>query len=68
MSIRFPLQADGLLDTQQPAPRFKSVAGAGDQPLSRGSNVFTSDEVFSPLMVMKQSALENNLHQLDAFC
>nr|WP_255479064.1 alanine racemase [Pantoea sp. ME81] len=68
MSIRFPLQADGLLDAQQPAPRFKSVAGAGDQPLTPGSNVFTSDEVFSPLMVMKQSALQNNLHQLATFC
>ena len=34
MSIHFPLQADGALDALQPAPRFKSVAGSGNQPLS----------------------------------
>nr|WP_245840192.1 hypothetical protein [Pantoea rwandensis] len=68
MSIRFPLHADGLLDAQQAAPRFKSVAGAGNSPLAQGTAVFNSDEVFSPLMIMKQSALENNLRQLAAFC
>ena len=68
MSIRFPLQADGLLDAAQVAPRFKSVAGSGDAPLPLGTAVFSSDQVFSPLMVMKQSALENNLRQLAAFC
>ena len=68
MSIRFPLLADGLLDAQQAAPRFKSVAGAGNSPLALGTAVFNSDEVFSPLMIMKQSALENNLRQLAAFC
>ncbi|WP_345830291.1 alanine racemase (plasmid) [Pantoea sp. BRR-3P] len=68
MSIRFPLQADGLLDEELLAPRFKSVAGAGDAPLASGTSVFSSDRVFSPLMVMKQSALENNLRQLAAFC
>ncbi|MBA0038967.1 alanine racemase [Pantoea sp. BIGb0393] len=68
MSIRFPLQAEGLLDAQQPAPRFKSVAGAGDTPLALGTAVLSSDAVFSPLMIMKQSALENNLRQLAAFC
>ncbi|WP_312666260.1 alanine racemase [Pantoea sp. CTOTU49201] len=68
MSIRFPLQADGLLDAQQTAPRFKSVAGAGDAPLAIGTAVLGSDQVFSPLMVMKQSALENNLRQLADFC
>lgn len=68
MSIRFPLQADGLLDAAQVAPRFKSVAGHGDAPLPLGTSVFSSDQVFSPLMVMKQSALENNLRQLAAFC
>lgn len=68
MSIHFPLQADGLLDAQQAAPRFKSVAGAGDTPLALGTAVLSSDQVFSPLMIMKQSALENNLRQLAAFC
>ncbi|MCQ8230303.1 alanine racemase [Pantoea trifolii] len=68
MSIRFPLQADGLLDAQQTAPRFKSVAGAGDAPLAVGTAVLSSDQVFSPLMIMKQSALENNLRQLADFC
>ncbi|WP_343550641.1 alanine racemase [Pantoea sp.] len=68
MSIRFPLQADGLLDAQQAAPRFKSVAGNGDAPLAIGTAVLSSDQVFSPLMIMKQSALENNLRQLAAFC
>ncbi|ORM62255.1 hypothetical protein PRCB_03370 [Pantoea rodasii] len=68
MSIRFPLQADGLLDAPQSAPRFKSVAGTGNTPLAQGTAVFSSDEVFSPLMIMKQSALENNLRQLAAFC
>lgn len=68
MSIRFPLQADGLLDAQQAAPRFKSVAGNGDAPLAIGTAVLSCDQVFSPLMIMKQSALENNLRQLAAFC
>jgi len=68
MSIRFPLQADGLLDAAQNAPRFKSVAGSGDAPLPLGTSVLSSDRVFSPLMIMKQSALENNLRQLAAFC
>ncbi|MDO6406848.1 alanine racemase [Pantoea phytobeneficialis] len=68
MSIHFPLVADGLLDAQQPAPRFKSVAGRGDTPLPAGTPVFASDQVFSPLMLMKQSALENNLRQLADFC
>ena len=68
MSIQFPLRADGLLDPQQAAPRFKSVAGAGDAPLPQGTAVLSSDQVFSPLMIMKQSALENNLRQLAAFC
>ncbi|HCQ8411625.1 alanine racemase [Klebsiella variicola] len=68
MSIHFPLQADGALDIQQPAPRFKSVAGSGNHPLANGTSVFSSSEVFSPLMLMKQSALENNLRQLADFC
>lgn len=68
MSIHFPLQADGALDALQPAPRFKSVAGSGNQPLANGTPVFNSPDVFSPLMLMKQSALENNLRQLAAFC
>ena len=68
MSIHFPLQADGALDAQQPAPRFKSVAGSGNQPLANGTPIFSSPEVFSPLMLMKQSALENNLRQLADFC
>lgn len=68
MSIHFPLQADGTLDAQQPAPCFKSVAGSGSQPLANGTQIFNSPEVFSPLMLMKQSALENNLRQLADFC
>ncbi len=68
MSIRFPLQADGLLDAAQIAPRFKSIAGSGDATLPLGTSVLSSDRVFSPLMIMKQSALENNLRQLAAFC
>lgn len=68
MSIQFPLRADGQLDPQQAAPRFKSVADAGDAPLPQGTAVLSSDKVFSPLMIMKQSALENNLRQLAAFC
>lgn len=68
MSVQFPLRADGQLDPQQAAPRFKSVSGAGDAPLPQGTAVLSSDKVFSPLMIMKQSALENNLRQLAAFC
>jgi D-serine deaminase-like pyridoxal phosphate-dependent protein len=68
MSIHFPLVAEGLLDALQPAPRFKSVAGRGDAPLPVGTPVLASDSVFSPLMLMKQSALENNLRQLADFC
>lgn len=68
MSIHFPLQPDGQLDTLRPAPRFKSVAGSGDTPLPTGTCVFSSDAVFSPMMIMKQSALEHNLRELAAFC
>ncbi|MDU5053031.1 MAG: alanine racemase, partial [Klebsiella variicola] len=68
MSIHFPLQADGALDALQPAPRFKSIAGSGNQPLADGTFIFSSSEIFSPLMLMKQSALENNLRQLADFC
>ncbi len=68
MSLHFPLRADGLLDPQQATPRFKSVAGAGNAPLPNGTPVLSSDEVFSPLMLMKQSALDNNLRQLASFC
>ncbi|MCW2106638.1 UNVERIFIED_ORG: D-serine deaminase-like pyridoxal phosphate-dependent protein [Rahnella aquatilis] len=68
MSINFPLQADGVLDALQPAPHFKSVAGFGNLPLANSTPVFHSPEVFSPLMLMKQSALENNLRQLADFC
>lgn len=68
MSIQFPLVADGKLDAQQHAPRFKSVAGAGDAPLPIGTAVLSSEQVFSPLLLMKQSALENNLRQLADFC
>lgn len=68
MSIHFPLQADGLLDAPHTAPRFKSVAGSGTEYLPVGTPVLSSEKVFSPLMLMKQSALENNLRQLAAFC
>ncbi|AER31503.1 alanine racemase [Pantoea ananatis] len=68
MSLHFPLIADAKLDTAQPSPRFKSVAGEGDAPLKIGTAVLSSKDVFSPVMVMKQSALENNLRQLAAFC
>lgn len=68
MSLRFPLVADAKLDRAQPSPRFKSVAGAGDAPLEAGTAVLSSGSVFSPVMVMKQSALDNNLQQLAQFC
>ncbi|WP_023639776.1 alanine racemase [Dickeya zeae] len=68
MSIHFPLQADGLLDALHTTPRFKSVAGSGAEYLPIGTPVLSSEKVFSPLMLMKQSALENNLRQLAAFC
>jgi D-serine deaminase-like pyridoxal phosphate-dependent protein len=68
MPLHFPLVADAKLDTAQPSPRFKSVAGEGDAPLKVGTAVLSSEDVFSPVMVMKQSALENNLRQLAAFC
>ncbi|WP_226101631.1 alanine racemase [Dickeya oryzae] len=68
MSIHFPLQADGLLDAPHTAPRFKSVAGSGAEYLPVGTPVLSSETVFSPLMLMKQSALENNLRQLATFC
>ncbi len=67
MSLHFPLIADAKLDTAQPSPRFKSVAGEGDAPLKVGTAVLSSEDVFSPVMVMKQSALENNLRQLARF-
>ena len=68
MSIQFPLLANQLLDPPQIAPRFKSVAGEGNTPLAIGSELFNHSAVFSPVMVMKQSALENNLQQLAMYC
>ncbi len=68
MSLRLPLNADATLDAAQPSPRFKSVAGNGAAPLEIGTDVLRSAAVFSPVMVMKQAALENNLQQLAAFC
>ncbi|KTS72535.1 alanine racemase [Pantoea stewartii] len=68
MSLRLPLNADATLDAAQPSPRFKSVAGTGAAPLEIGTDVLRSAAVFSPVMVMKQAALENNLQQLAAFC
>ncbi|OAT78775.1 hypothetical protein A9B99_03470 [Mangrovibacter phragmitis] len=68
MSITFPLQVDGQLDPIQEVPHFKSVAGAGNTPLVPGTQVLDGSATFSPMMVMKQVALENNLQQLAAFC
>ncbi|QKJ85148.1 hypothetical protein PMPD1_0165 [Paramixta manurensis] len=68
MSLSFPLQADGKLDPISTPPHYKSVAGDGRQPLANGTPVLSSPEVFSPVMVMKQSAMLDNLHNLAAFC
>ncbi|KQN46525.1 hypothetical protein ASE93_14765 [Serratia sp. Leaf50] len=47
---------------------YKSVAGNGTAPLPMGTSVLASREVFSPLMVMKQSAMRHNLASMTAYC
>lgn len=68
MTINFPLRADAQLDELQDAPCYKSVAGDGRHLLPSGTDVLASSEVFSPLMVMKQSAMLNNLRNLAGYC
>lgn len=47
---------------------YKSVAGDGTAALPIGTPVLASDAVFSPLMVMKQSAMLHNLTNMAEFC
>ncbi|OON38462.1 hypothetical protein BTJ39_18605 [Izhakiella australiensis] len=68
MSTLFPLRVDGKLDPLQSLPHYKSVAGDGDSPLPPGTPVLQSDKVFSPVMVMKQQALNHNLRSLADWC
>lgn len=68
MSVLFPLQATGGLDTPTAQPQFKSVAGDGNRPLDTGCEIFSSEQVFSPLMLIKQSAIQHNQQALAAWC
>ncbi|QII37760.1 amino acid deaminase [Rouxiella badensis] len=49
-------------------PLYKSVAGQGTTPLPLGTDVLSSSQVFSPLMVMKQSAMQHNLASMAQYC
>lgn len=51
-----------------PHPRYKSSPGDGESLIPLGTPVLESGEVFSPVMVLKQDALQNNLQSMSAFC
>jgi len=49
-------------------PLFKSAADDGHSPIPVGTFVFSGTAVFSPVMVLKQSALAHNLAEMAAYC
>ena len=47
---------------------FKSAPGSGHDPIPVGTQVLTDGTVFSPVMVLKQAAVEHNLAELARYC
>lgn len=51
-----------------PASLYKSAAGDGHSPLPVGTQLLSSGEAFSPVMVVKRDALEHNLTTMARYC
>jgi D-serine deaminase-like pyridoxal phosphate-dependent protein len=49
-------------------PVYKSVGGDGQGPMRIGTGLFSSNEVFSPVMVAKRDALVHNLTAMSDYC
>lgn len=49
-------------------PYFKSAPGSGHDPIPDGTNVLKDSAVFSPVMVLKASALAHNVSELSRYC
>jgi D-serine deaminase-like pyridoxal phosphate-dependent protein len=49
-------------------PFYKSAPGDGHDPIPVGTNVLTDQAVFSPVMILKESALSHNLGELSRYC
>jgi len=49
-------------------PYFKSAPGAGHDAIPVGTNVLEDQSVFSPVMVLKESALKHNISELSHYC
>ncbi len=47
---------------------FKSAPGDGHDPIPVGTHILTDGTVFSPVMVLKESAVEHNLSELARYC
>lgn len=47
---------------------FKSAPGNGHEPIPLGTRVLADGTVFSPVMVLKQAAVEHNLAELERYC
>ncbi len=47
---------------------FKSAPGSGHGPIPVGTRVLADGTVFSPVMVLKQAAVEHNLAELARYC
>lgn len=49
-------------------PYFKSAPGSGHEPVPVGTEVLADGTVFSPVMVLKDSAVAHNIAELRAYC
>jgi len=49
-------------------PYFKSAPGTGHDAIPLGTNVLEDQTAFSPVMVLKESALAHNISELSNYC
>lgn len=56
------------LPSQITEPIFKASPGAGTAAIPEGTNVLSSGEVFSPVMVLKEEAIKHNLRAMAEYC
>ena len=49
-------------------PRYKSAPGDGREPIPVGTDVFAPGAVFSPVMLLRQSALATNVASMARYC
>ncbi|WP_213989371.1 alanine racemase [Sodalis sp. dw_96] len=60
--------ADGSLNPVTPGPLYKSAGGDGRSVLAAGTPLFGGDAVFSPVMILKQAAYEQNITAMAVYC